>query len=160
MDFIVARLPDCTDRNKERSRFSRAGQALEDHVEQVLVQLGIRHTRTPITEHKSKTDFIFPGAAEYHDPHFDPSKLTILGVKTTCSDRWRQILAEADRIPLKHLLTLQPAISVNQTTEMLATNVQLVVPQSLHATFQPTQQEWLLNLRELLSLLRERQATQ
>ena len=32
----------------------------------------------------------------------------------------------------------------------------MVVPQSLHATFQPKQQEWLLNLSELLSLLRER----
>jgi hypothetical protein len=30
----------------------------------------------------------------------------MLGVKTTCSDRWRQVLAEADRIQLKHLLTL------------------------------------------------------
>ena len=114
--------------------------------------------RTPITEHKSRPDFVFPGIAEYHDPYFDQNRLTMLGVKTTCSDRWRQVLAEADRIKLKHLLTLQPAISVNQTMEMQAKNLQLVVPQSLHATFQPKQQSWLLNLEELLSLLRERQA--
>jgi hypothetical protein len=137
---------------------SGAGHGLENHVEEILVQTGIKHTRTPITEHKSKPDFIFPGIAEYHDPHFDLNKLTMLGVKTTCSDRWRQVLAEADRIQLKHLLTLQPAISVNQTAEMQAKNLQLVVPRSLRPTFQPKQQEWLLNLRELLSLLGERQA--
>jgi hypothetical protein len=26
------------------------------------------------------------------------------GVKSTCKDRWRQVLAEADRIDHKHLL--------------------------------------------------------
>ena len=27
---------------------------------------------------------------------------SMLGVKTTCKDRWRQVLSEADRIPQKH----------------------------------------------------------
>jgi hypothetical protein len=75
MEVIPARLPDSKGRHKGRSRVSR-----------------------DIKEHKSKPDFIFPGIAEYHDPHFDLNKLTMLGVKTTCSDRWRQVLAEADRI--------------------------------------------------------------
>ena len=42
----------------------------------------------------------------------------MLAVKSTCKDRWRQILAEADRLPVKHLLTLEPGISVAQTDEM------------------------------------------
>lgn len=142
----------------QNRRMSRAGHALENHVEEILVQLQIQHTRTPITEHRSRPDFIFPGIAEYHDPEFDLGRLTMLGVKTTCSDRWRQVLAEADRITLKHLLTLEPAISVNQTNEMKAKNLQLVLPQSLHSTFQPPQQEWLLNLEEFIKIVKKRKS--
>ena len=38
-------------------------------------------------------------------------------VKSTCKDRWRQVLSEADRIPNKHLFTLEAAISENQTSK-------------------------------------------
>lgn len=55
----------------------------------------------------------------------------MLVVKTTCKDRWRQILNEADRIPVKHLFTLQEGVSVNQFQEMCESNVRLVVPKPL-----------------------------
>jgi len=56
----------------------------------------------------------------------------MLGVKSTCKDRWRQVLAEADRIDQKHLLTLEAAISINQTAEMQSKQLQLVVPAAVH----------------------------
>lgn len=142
----------------QNRRKSRAGHALENHLEEVFTLFQIRHSRNAITENNSRPDFIFPGSPEYHDPRFDQSGLTMLGVKSTCKDRWRQVLAEADRIKLKHLFTLESAISANQTAEMHAKNLQLILPQSLHATFLPKQQEWLLDLREFLALLRERQS--
>ena len=52
----------------------------------------------------------------------------MLAVKTTCKDRWRQILNEANKIPVKHLFTLQEGVSVNQFNEMRDENVVLVVP--------------------------------
>jgi hypothetical protein len=33
----------------------------------------------------------------------------MLGAKTTCKDRWRQVLTEAIKIPHKHLFTLETA---------------------------------------------------
>ena len=66
---------------------------------------------------------------------FDASLLTMLGVKTTCKDRWRQVLAEARRIERKHLLTLETAISGHQTDEMRDNHLQLVVPRGPHGTF-------------------------
>jgi hypothetical protein len=36
-----------------------------------------------------------------------PENLRMLAVKTTCKDRWRQILNEADKIHQVHLFTLQ-----------------------------------------------------
>ena len=59
----------------------------------------------------------------------------MLAAKTTCKDRWRQILNEADRIPTKHLLTLQEGVSENQFQEMVEANVKLVVPQGLHESY-------------------------
>ncbi len=52
----------------------------------------------------------------------------MLGVKSTCKDRWRQVLSEAARIPDKCLLTVEPGISENQTNEMQANRLQLVLP--------------------------------
>ena len=81
----------------------------------------------------------------------------MFGAKSTLKDRWRQVLSEAARIPEKHLLTLAPGISENQTDEMRAKNLQLVIPQRLHATFRQAQQDWLMNVAEFVKLVGERQ---
>jgi hypothetical protein len=81
----------------------------------------------------------------------------MLGVKSTCKDRWRQVLAEADKIPSKHLLTLEAAISSNQTDEMQAKDLQLVLPSALHHTYSPAQQKWLMDVSAFIDLVRERQ---
>jgi hypothetical protein len=82
-------------------------------------------------------------------------------VKSTCKDRWRQVLAEAQRIERKHLLTLEAAISTHQTDQMHEHKLQLVVPRGLQATYTPAQQENLLDLAEFTAMVndRERHAT-
>lgn len=141
----------------QNRRKSRVGYALENHLEDVFRALGIRYTRTAMTENKSKPDFLFPGVIEYQDAGFDPLHLTMLGVKSTCKDRWRQVLAEADRIDDKHLLTLETAISMNQTDEMHAKRLQLVLPRQLHATYTPSQRSWLMDVIGFCELLHERE---
>ena len=141
----------------QNRRKSRVGYALENHLQAIFDECKIRHSRTPVTEQKSKPDFIFPGKEEYHNPDFDALRLTMLGVKSSCKDRWRQVLAEANRIRDKHLLTLETAISTNQTDEMKAQNLQLVLPQSLHSTYTYNQQQWLMNVSAFINLVRERQ---
>jgi hypothetical protein len=141
----------------QNRRKSRVGLAFENHLEILLGQHGIRFSRTAVTENRSKPDFLFPSAEAYADAGFDASRLTMLGVKSTCKDRWRQILAEADRIPEKHLLTLEPAISRQQTDEMREKRVRLVVPFELHETYLQEQRDWLLDLREMISMVRARQ---
>ncbi len=104
----------------------------------------------PVTENKSKPDFIFPGKIQYHDPDFNALQLTILGVKSSCKDRWRQILAEAERIDKKHLLTIETAISKSQTNEMQSKDLQFVLPKELHQTYLPDQQDWLMSISEFI----------
>lgn len=141
----------------QNRRKSRVGYALENHLENLFLASGIRYARTAVTENKAKPDFLFPGAAEYHNPQFSAQRLTMLGVKSSCKDRWRQVLAEADRIEHKHLLTLETAISANQTDEMKAKQLQLVLPRQLHATYGAIQQAWLVDVTTLITLVRERQ---
>jgi hypothetical protein len=141
----------------QNRRKSRVGLALENHLEVIFRQNNLRYSRASITEHRSKPDFLFPSQAEYRDPDFDVLKLTMLGVKSTCKDRWRQVLAEADRIANKHLLTLETAISIQQTDEMASKNLQLVLPKNLHETYSQSQQSWLISLIDFTELVRSRQ---
>ncbi|MDR0220726.1 MAG: restriction endonuclease [Lachnospiraceae bacterium] len=141
----------------QNRRKSRVGQAFENHVEQLFASRNIRFDRTKITENRSKPDFIFPGITEYHDITFNADLLTMLGVKSTCKDRWRQVLSEAERIPSKHLLTLEAAISENQTNEMKSQHLQLVVPAEICKTYSKKQQKCLMNMEDFVHLVLTRQ---
>lgn len=144
----------------QNRRKSRVGQALENHVECLLLTRGISYDRSKITENRSKPDFIFPSIDAYHNHNFNADDLTMLGAKTTCKDRWRQVLPEAERIPHKHLITMEAAISENQTDEMIYNNVQLVLPRRLHGTYNKKQQTWLMKVGEFFELVKERQNKQ
>lgn len=140
-------------------RKSRAGYALEHHLEEIFRQHKISYSRTAETENKAKPDFLFPGITQYHDINFSPSLLTMLGVKTTCKDRWRQVLSEAERIDKKHLLTLEPGISENQTDEMRSHKLQLVLPLSIHETYRESQRGWLMNVRDFIQHVARKQGS-
>ena len=141
----------------QNRRKSRVGHALENHLEQVFREHGISCSRGKMTENKAKPDFIFPGISEYHNPEFPDVRLTMLGVKSTCKDRWRQVLSEAARIERKHLFTLEPGISESQTAEMAGHKLTLVLPKSLHASYKPAQQGNLVQLAEFVDLVKGRQ---
>lgn len=142
----------------QNRRKSRAGWAFGNHIEAILDAHSLRYVREATTEKRNGPDFLFPGEVEYHDASWPVAKLTMLGAKTSCKDRWRQVLAEADRIPSKHLLTLEPGISVAQTTEMQKAQLQLVVPLPLHASFRPEQKAGLMDMAGFLSLVVSRQS--
>lgn len=138
----------------QNRRKSRAGYALGHHVEALLEAHAIPHKREATTEKRSGPDFLFPSEPRYHDAAWPADQLLMLGVKTSCKDRWRQVLAEADRIERKHLLTLEPGISQAQTHEMRKENLQLVLPRPLHSSYRPDQQAELVAVADFLELAR------
>lgn len=138
-------------------RKARVGQALENHVEEIFRHYEVKYSRGEVTENKSKPDFIFPGINEYRNSKFPSVCLNMLGVKSTCKDRWRQVLSEAARIKEKHLFTLEPSISEAQTNEMKASNLNLVVPINIQETYTASQQKWLISLFEFINLVKEKQ---
>jgi hypothetical protein len=138
----------------QNRRKSRVGYALEHHVQAILEANAMEYSRAPVTERTSRPDFLFPSIGAYRDPNAASESLAMLAVKSTCKDRWRQILAEADRIPVKHLLTLEPGISTAQTDEMAARRVVLVVPSEIQATFTEAQRSHMRSVRAFLEELR------
>ena len=116
-------------------RKSRAGRSLEHHLAKVFNIWNLNYTAQAVTEAKKKPDFIFPDIDTYFKEPKGSEKLVFLGAKTTCKDRWRQIVGEADKIPQKHLFTLQQGISSNQLNEMKLSGVTLVVPKPYLTSF-------------------------
>lgn len=131
-------------------RKSRAGRSLENHVEQVLVDAGVPHTMRPRSI-DGKPDVVIPNEAAYHDENYPLDRLFIVGIKTTCKDRWRQVLNEGTRVPTKHILTTQQGISTNQLNEMHKANVRLVVPQKLHRDYPPIRDIDLLTVDQFVN---------
>lgn len=144
----------------QNRRKSRAGHAFENHLLKLFQMHQLRYSRGARTERNNKPDFLFPGIREYRSASFASDRLLMLGVKTSVKDRWRQVLSEADRIGTKHLITLQPAISKNQTDEMKAQQVQLVVPSPILVTFGPNQQKDLITVKDFIALVKEKQTIQ
>jgi hypothetical protein len=139
----------------QNRRKSRAGLAFGHHVEAILQAHEISYTREATTEKRNAADFLFPSEDEYADRRYPDEQLAMLAVKTSCKDRWRQVLAEADRIRTKHLLTLEPAISKIQTAEMQGQGLQLVLPATLHRTYQADQRAWLMGVGDFLEVVRD-----
>ena len=110
-----------------------------------------------ITENNKKPDFIFPDGESYHNIWFPAEKLTMLGAKTTCKDRWRQVLNEANKIPHKHLFTLQRGVTRNQLQEMKDENLTLVVPKDNKNLFLPEFHDNIMCLSDFIVMVRERQ---
>jgi len=134
----------------QNRRKSRAGHSFENHLAVIFDSFKLNFSKGKLTERNNKPDFLFPGYNYYHDKSFETKLLTMLGVKTTAKDRWRQVLSEADKIPNKHLITLEPSISKNQTEEMRAQHLQLVIPKSIIPTYQKEQQEQIINLTDFI----------
>ena len=135
----------------------RAGKSLECHLEAIFKGNDLLFEREVITEGNKKPDFIFPSGAAYHNPHYDADKLIVLAAKTTCKDRWRQILNEADRMrdKRKYLFTLQQNISSKQLSEMHAENVLLIVPKNYIENYPTEFRNEIFSLTKFINFVKE-----
>lgn len=137
-------------------RKSRAGRSLEHHLAAMFDGNALRYTAQPRTEGNKRPDFIFPDETAYHDMSFPTGKLIFLGAKTTCKDRWRQIINEANRIDHKHLFTLQQGISAQQLEEMAGERITLVVPQPYIETYPKEKRDGIWSLKKFITYAGEK----
>ncbi len=141
-----------------QSRRSRSGNSLELHTREILIEEGFQPDEDfvyrPIIERNKRPDFIFPSTAAYEDKNFPDDRLRMLAAKTTCKERWRQVLKEANRITVKHLLTLQEGVSEGQFREMTEAGLVLVVPTGLHKSYPKSVQPHLISLETFITDVR------
>jgi len=153
IDEFVARAQTILQRRK-----ARAGRSLELHTREILLEEGFEEERAfshgPESDPGKRPDFLFPSAEAYRNPAYPTSSLRMLAAKTTCKDRWRQIVEEADRVAIKHLLTLQEGVSENQFRQMTDAGVKLVVPRHLHDAYPAAVKPRLMTLAEFLGEVR------
>ncbi|WP_343744536.1 type II restriction endonuclease [Chitinophaga sp.] len=138
-------------------RKSRAGKSLEHHLNEVFITFELVFETQTVTEDNKKPDFLFPGASAYVASEYNEEKLVMLASKTTCKDRWRQVINEADRIKTKHLFTLQQGISRNQLEEMYKYGIRLVVPRSHVNSFPADFRERILTLNSFINYVQQKQ---
>ena len=153
IDDFVAHAQSVLQRRKSRSGRSLELQTREIFLEEGLVE-GTSFSHQPESETGKRPDFLFPSEAAYKDPAFAPAHLRLLAAKTTCKDRWRQVINEADRIPVKHLLTLQEGVSETQFAEMKAAGIRLVIPAPLVPKFPASVQPELTTLEDFITGVR------
>ena len=141
----------------QNRRKSRAGKSLEHHLAAIFEQNGIKFTAQGRTEGNKKPDFLFPSEQAYHDADFPVDKLILLAAKTTCKDRWRQVLNEADRLrdKTKYLCTLQQGISPAQMDEMQAENIVLVVPKEYHSSYPKDRRDRIWTIDRFVQYVKE-----
>lgn len=138
-------------------RKSRAGKSLEHHLSAIFDENKIQYTAQAVTEGNKKPDFLFPSEEAYHDLTFSIDKLCTLAAKTTCKDRWRQILNEADRLrdENKYLCTMQQGISAAQMDEMQAEKVILVVPKEYHKAYPKEKRDRIWTIARFVAYVKE-----
>lgn len=138
-------------------RKSRAGKSLEHHLAAIFEENGILYTAQAVTEGNKKPDFLFPSQEAYHDPDFPADRLISLAAKTTCKDRWRQIITEADRLKdkPKFLCTLQQGISPAQMDEMKEADVVLVVPEPYIYAFPKDRRDRIWTISQFVKYVKE-----
>lgn len=138
-------------------RKSRAGKSLEHHLAEIFALFNIFFEAQAVTEENKKPDFLFPNKNAYQNLNFPVDKLVFLACKTTCKDRWRQVLNEGDRIKTKHLFTLQQGISKNQLIEMYHYNVCLVIPKSYILTYPEEFRDKIMTLENFITFVKATQ---
>lgn len=138
-------------------RKSRAGKSLEHHLADLFTCNDLYFEEQAVTEERKRPDFIFPNGVCYHNIQFPTEILVVLGAKTTCKDRWRQVLTEADRVEDKYLFTLQQGISKNQLKEMYDSNLTLVVPHEYIPSYPSLWQDKIKDLAGFIQMVKDKQ---
>lgn len=152
VDAFVATANQVLNRRK-----SRAGKSLEHHLAAIFDDNNILYEAQATTEGNKKPDFIFPSQEVYHDLTVPVERIVSLAAKTTCKDRWRQVLNEADRLrnSYKYLCTLQQGVSAAQMDEMQEEKVILVVPKAYITAYPKDRQNRIWTLAQFIQYVKD-----
>lgn len=137
-------------------RKARSGRSLELQAKRIFDEEKLAsYSHDAVSEDNKRPDFLFPSADAYYDGSYPSERLRMLAAKTTCKDRWRQVVDEARRIDKKHLLTLQEGVSGKQFAQMQEAGIVLVVPKPLHKKYPDELRNKLVSFESFLDEVRQ-----
>jgi len=139
----------------QNRRKSRMGHSLENHIEEIFKINKVSYEKNVRTERGNKPDFIFPGARQYSMAAFGATDIKMLAAKSTVKERWRQILEEADKIPVKNLCTIDPGISEKQLAQMIEKKVELVVPLQIQTAYSNSWKKQMRSFGEFVDIVKK-----
>lgn len=117
----------------QNSRFSRAGGSFEAQLAAVFDARDIRYSaQSRKMPDGSKPDFLLPSREHYNSNDTAVlSLVTFVGAKTTTKERWQQLVAEAQRIGVRHMVTMDKDLNGTKVHTMKLKNVVPVLPSPL-----------------------------
>jgi type II restriction enzyme len=139
--------------NRRRSRPSRS---MESHVKYLL-----NDAKVPFEVHRladADPVLVIPGRTELADMNYPTDKVFVVAVRNTCKGRWWQITQDSERIPWKHIITMQEGISATQLGQMHESKVALVVPKKLHSRYPKVKGVSLLNVEGFIKTVKRKLA--
>ncbi len=139
----------------QNRRKSRMGHSLENHIEEIFKINKVNYEKNVRTERGNKPDFIFPSAKKYSMATVGAADIKMLAAKSTVKERWRQILEEADKIPVKNLCTIDPAISEKQLAQMISKKVELVVPIQIQTAYSDSWKKQMRSFGEFVDIVKK-----
>jgi hypothetical protein len=145
VDLFVDFANSLTNRRK-----SRSGTSLELQTRAIFQEESLSFSYDEESEEGKRPDFLFPSSDAYRDSSIPAAHLRMLAVKTTCKDRWRQVIDEASRLPEKFLLTLQQGVSLTQYAQMRMAGIWLVVPAPIQKMFHDSIKPELITLERFI----------
>jgi hypothetical protein len=131
-------------------RKARAGRNLEEHLALVFGEQGVKFDAQQYTEPGIRPDFVFPSIDRYRSAGLGDPDLDVLAAKSTLRDRWPSVIREANKIPLKHLFTMDEGIAQPQFDEIAAAGIRLVVPAQRLAKYPASVRPKLWTLQEFI----------
>jgi hypothetical protein len=115
-----------------QGRKARAGGAMEQVLETLIVQLGYPYTAQPKID--GQPDFLFPSVEHFGKM---PVDCIIFTVKRTLRERWRQVVTEGSKGLQFFLATIDEKILPEQLETMKAHRVSIVVPARIKSKCYP-----------------------
>lgn len=142
----------------KNGRFSRAGLSFEHHIDALLKANDIRYVRPKTMKDGSKPDYLLPTLDAYGDADMPDELLTFLAAKTTTKERWRQVVTEATRIDVRHLITMDPGLVPDTLAAMAENNVIPVIPQPIIDMYPESMRSSMMSVGDFIALVKEREA--
>jgi hypothetical protein len=118
-------------KSMQNSIFSLAGSCFEKYIEKWLGAFDLPFNSQEKVDGDRVPDFILPNSAYYMARESRSSDdAVLLSAKTTCRERWTQILSEGTYVDTRYLATLDAAVPRDKIVNMHSERVVMIVPES------------------------------